>query len=293
MHKTNAGNASEGLLRKMFTIHEPYETGQEDNEFRRLETLLTPFDTISLAELQQEAALLDRVDTKYIIGMDQLYAILPKLSEHYRALTINDTRLHAYQTLYFDTSGFTFYEQHHNGVASRYKVRARKYLDTDMAFFEIKHRTNQHRTIKSRLPIPDVMTRLDDQLAEFTLEHAACNPDRLEPKLWNEYVRLTLVSRDRPERVTLDMNLRFRWHGAYTDLPGVVIVEVKQARRSQATALIRQMRQSGIRPFSYSKYAAGVYSLYDGVKINNFKAQMRQVNKVIQRMFGYESAFAG
>jgi len=256
-------------------------------DVNRLASLVSEFEPISLSEIQ-DAALLNRVDTKYIIGMDQLCTILPELVGNYRALNINNTYLHNYRTLYFDTSAFTFYTQHHNRLGSRYKVRVRKYMDTDTAFFEIKHRTNQSRTIKSRMPIPDLVTQLGDPLIAFAHEHAACDADRLEPKLWNEYVRMTLVSKNRPERVTLDMNLRYYWKTDLAALSGIVIIEVKQQQHTQSAEIIQQMRRLSARPQSYSKYAAGVYSLYDGVKVNNFKPQIRIVNKIMQGVFQNE-----
>lgn len=257
-----------------------YPTSETIERFTAL-TLAAHFEPIGLSEIKS-AALLNRVDTKYIIGMDQLCSILPALAGHYRALTINGTCLHHYRTLYFDTDAFAFYAQHHNGVASRYKVRVRKYVDTNTTFFEIKHRTNQGRTIKSRMQIPDLVARLDDSLIEFAHEHAFCDADRLEPKLWNEYMRLTLVSSDRAERVTLDINLTYRWHKAYVLLPGVAIVEVKQQQHTQTAEVLKQMRRLNIRSQSYSKYAAGIYSLYAGIKANNFKSQIRAVNKIMQ-----------
>lgn len=253
----------------------------------RLTHLIQAFDGIRLSEIQG-ASLLDRVDTKYILGLDQLCVILPRVINDYRALTIHDVRLHAYQTLYFDTRAFSFYQQHHNGIASRYKVRARKYVDSNLAFFEVKHRTNQRRTVKSRLPIDDLITHLDGELIDFTQSHAPCDAAALEPKLWNEYLRMTLVSKDRPERVTLDVNLRYRWGESVSLLPGIVIVEVKQAHRTQSAAFIQQMRRLNIRPMSYSKYAAGVYSLYGSVKANNFKPQQQRVHKVMQEAMDHD-----
>ncbi len=251
-----------------------------------LSRLVSQFEPINLAEIQG-AALLDRVDTKYILGMDQLAAILPELTEHYQALTINDMRLHNYRTLYFDTCGFSLYAQHHNHLASRYKVRVRKYVDTNTAFFEIKHRTNQARTIKSRMPIPDLVTRLGAPLIEFAHEHTPCDAERLEPKLWNEYVRMTLVSKARPERVTIDLNLCYHWKDAYFLLPGVVIVEVKQSQHCASAEIVQQLRRMNIRPQAYSKYTAGVYSLYEGVKRNNFKPQIRIVHQIMQGMYAH------
>lgn len=263
---------------------------KENHHDRLLQQEIQQFESITLSEIK-EAALLDRVDTKYMMGVDQLTAILPQVSPFYRALTINNIRLHAYETLYFDTNDFSFYEQHHNGVSPRFKVRERKYVDTDLTFLEVKHRTNQRRTIKSRLPINDVAMNLNDQLTEFASEHVHCETNPLESKLWNDYQRMTLVSKDQPERVTIDVNLKYRWQDAYAELPGLVIVEVKQAKQSQSSPFITQMRQLGIRSTSYSKYVAGVYSLYQGVKTNNFKPQMRMVNKVMKGVanHGYAS----
>jgi len=269
--------------------NDPLSNRHKVTTLHSLEQLLTPFDAIGLDGIQ-DAALLDRVDTKYIMGLDQLMSILPLVTQDYAALTIHDHRVHAYQTLYFDTRAFRFYNQHHNGIASRYKVRERRYVGTDTAFLEIKHRTNQQRTIKSRLPIPNLVTRLDEQMIDFALTHASPDSDFLEPKLWNEYMRVTLVSKDEPERVTLDLDLSYHWKDQCAELPGIIIVEVKQARRSQPSAFIRQMRRLGIRSTSYSKYAAGVYSLYDGVKTNNFKPQMRHIDKITQKVLHYEHA---
>ena len=275
----------------MLTIHQQaIPLASVDCSYPPLEQTALEFDGIGLNEIT-DAALLDRVDTKYIIGLDQLAAILPHVTADYAALTINNRRLHAYRTLYFDTQAFTFYNQHHNGIASRYKVRVRKYVDTGIAFFEIKRRTNQQRTMKSRLAIPDLVTDLDEQLLDFTLAHTTCVAEQLEPKLWNDYMRMTLVSKDRPERVTLDFDMRYSWNAESITLPGIVIIEVKQARQSRTTAFIHQMRQLGIHPLSYSKYIAGVYSLYPDVKVNNFKPQIRQVNKIIQRTLNHESTW--
>jgi hypothetical protein len=252
-----------------------------------IEHLALQFDGLGLNEIL-DAALQDRVDTKFIIGLDQLSNVLPHVIDHYAALTINDRRLLAYQTLYFDTRDFTFYSQHHNGLASRYKVRARKYIDTNTAFFEVKHRTNRERTLKSRLAIPDLVTDLDDQLIDFTFAHTHGEAEPLEPKLWNDYMRMTLVNKSCPERVTLDFDMRYLWNAESIVLPGIVIVEVKQAQQSRTTEFVRQIRGLGIHPLSYSKYAAGVYSLYRDVKINNFKPQIRRVNKIMQRTLNHE-----
>src|SRR5512145_860356 len=121
----------------------------------QVERLLTRFDPISLAEMEN-CSLLDRTDTKYMMGITQLCTVLEQLRDQYRVLCIHTRRLNHYQTLYFDTNDFLFYQQHHNGRGSRYKVRERKYIGSDLTFFEVKHKTNQNRTVKSRIQIPEV-----------------------------------------------------------------------------------------------------------------------------------------
>ena len=99
------------------------------------------------------------------------------------------------------------------------------------------------------------------------------------------------MSKCRPERLTLDLNLEFGWRDAYAALPGIAVAEVKQTRRSQHSHFIQQMRKLGVRPNQFSKYCAGIYMLYHDVKINNFKGRMRLVEKLIHKeeeaVYGY------
>jgi SPX domain protein involved in polyphosphate accumulation len=252
-----------------------------------LQPLIEQFQPITLAEMAN-VALLDRMETKYLLGISQLGTAFEALTETYWVLDIDGVRMNHYQTVYFDTDDFRLYQQHHNGLSSRYKVRARKYVESELAFFEIKHKTNRDRTIKSRLSIPEIVTDIPIQLDHFIDDHTPFHADVLEPKLWNDYVRVTLVSKHRQERLTLDLNVAFHWGNASCALPGLVIAEVKQNHRSQQSDFIQQMRRLGVRPAGFSKYTTGVYSLYGGVKINNFKPQIRQVQKLIQKELSRE-----
>ena len=250
--------------------------------------VLTQFDPISLAEMEH-VALLDRTDTKYILRASQLQSALEHIAGRYRVLETAGTRLNNYQTLYFDTPGFALYRQHHNGLRSRYKVRVRQYVDSDLAFWEVKRKTNRERTIKARLQVAEVVPAINDrQIDSFVDTNAPLDAQQLEPKLWNRFVRITLVSKYCPERLTLDLNLEFAWGDAYVSLPGIVIAEVKQERLSQRSDFIQQMRRLGVRPTRFSKYCAGVGALYDNVKVNNFKPRMRLVEKLMQEEWVYE-----
>ena len=254
----------------------------------RVAHVLTQFDPISLAEMEH-VALLDRTDTKYILRASQLQSALEHITGQYCVLETANTRLNNYQTLYFDTRNFALYRQHHNGLRSRYKVRVRQYVDSDLAFWEIKRKTNRERTIKARLQTPKPIPTIDDeQIDEFVDTYAPLDAQELEPKLWNRFLRITLVSKCHPERLTLDLNLEFAWGDAYVSLPGIAIAEVKQERCSQHSDFIQQMRRLGVRPTRFSKYCAGVYALYDNVKVNNFKPRMRLVEKLMQEEWAYE-----
>lgn len=248
---------------------------------KQAENLLRPFAPISLDEMA-EVALLNRTDTKYLIRLSQLPTILEQIKATYQVLEVNHKRLNHYLTLYFDTPNFALYNAHHNGLSSRYKVRARKYLDSDLSFFEVKHKTNQRRTIKSRMQIARLRASIDPQASAFVDRHTPYTARALEPKLWNDYFRMTFVSKQQQERLTLDLNLMFYWGAAEALLPGIVIAEVKQGHFSRQSDFIQQMRHLGIRPASFSKYTVGVYRLYEHVKMNRFKNQMQQINKMMQ-----------
>ena len=253
-----------------------------------IEQMAAQFDAISLDEMAN-VSLLNRVDTKYLMGLSHLEAILPHLMQQYRVLCIDQVRLNHYETLYFDTNDLALYRQHHNGTGSRYKVRARRYVESDQAFFEVKHKTNQDRTVKSRMPIPGLTAQVQAAISSFIGAHTPLSADLLEPKLWNEYLRMTLVSEDRPERVTLDFHLKFGRGSTVVTLPGIAIAEVKREHLTQDSAFTQQMRQHGIHPASFSKYCAGVWMLYESIKVNNFKPQMHQLHKVIQEEMQHDT----
>ena len=227
-------------------------------------------------------ALLNRTDTKYVMQTAQLQQALAQLTDRYRVLKVKGNRLNHYQTVYFDTPDFALYTRHHDGFRNRYKVRSREYVDSHKAFLEVKFKTNKNRTIKSRLQTPDVVTEFDAQSTDFVHAHYPNDPEMLEPKLWNQFLRITLVSMHSVERLTLDVNLEFRQGHEGAAMPGVAIAEVKQDGFNMQSDFIQQMRSMGVRPSGFSKYCMGVATLYDDVKKNNFKPRMLHVGKLMQ-----------
>lgn len=237
---------------------------------------------ISLAQMDA-VALLDRTDTKYLLTLDQLLAALAGLRHDYWVLDIDGVRLSAYETVYFDTPDFRLYRQHHDGRRRRFKVRSRHYIETGRSFFEVKLKVGNGRTHKRRLETAAFATRCSPALVSaLDSREAPLASAPLAPALTNEFSRITLVGRREPERVTLDLDLRFQAAGRAAALPGLVVAEVKQAGRPRQSAFARQMRAAHLHPASFSKYCIGAALLYPDLKHNHFKPALRQVSQLLK-----------
>lgn len=246
-----------------------------------LQGILARFAPIDLAQMDA-VALQDRTDTKFLVGATQLARALGALADQYRVLDVGGARLSAYETLYFDTPDFALYLQHHAGKGNRIKLRSRRYVATDQAFLELKQKTNKDRTLKRRVATASLATAGGPELAGFVAAHAPGLAGELEPKLWNSFSRVTLVSRCRAERVTIDLDLAFRGDGRRAALPGVAVVEVKRHGRDRASAFVQQLHAAGVQPTGFSKYCIGVALLFPQIKHNRFKPKLR----IIQQLMG-------
>ena len=243
---------------------------------------LARFRPTSLAELER-VALLDRTDTKYLLSLSQLQEALDALRDDYRILEIDGRRAHAYRTLYFDTPEFDLFRAHHAGRAVRHKVRSRAYVDSGKAFLEVKSKNNKGRTVKHRLLTDGLVTELDPADAGFVESHAPLDGADLEPKLGNDFTRVTLVNTDQTERLTIDLGLSFRSEDENAQgvrLPGVAIAELKQSGIDRGSPFVRHMRGRRILPASVSKYCVGVSLLHPEVRHNAFKPTLRTIEKI-------------
>ncbi|MCX9011886.1 MAG: polyphosphate polymerase domain-containing protein [Candidatus Methanoperedens sp.] len=240
---------------------------------------LLRFEPISLEQMDN-VRLMDRTDTKFIFRIEQLPIFLGQISGHYRILEVANSRISRYETLYFDTEDFQLYLKHQNGKLNRYKVRYRRYVESDLNFFEIKFKNNRGRTIKDRIRRNGTGYKIEDEVQHLIHEKTPLDPGSLIPKLWVNYSRITLVNKFSRERLTIDVNLNFRNEAANKYFNNLVIAEVKQ-EKSSPSPFIRVMRQNHIREGSISKYCLGVISLYEQVKKNNFKPRLLIMNKVM------------
>ncbi len=245
-----------------------------------LEILLDGFTTISLDELSS-MALLNRIDTKYVMTVEQLLAIMPALQQDYRVLDVQGQRLNHYRTLYFDTPEFNLFNMHVNGMADRYKVRSREYLDSHLSFLEVKHKTRKDRTIKQRICTEKIVDHMTEDAEEWLEDVYPYDSYDLEPKVWNTFTRVTLASRSGCERVTLDFNLVFSSDFRIIRLDRLAVAEVKLDGRNCASPFTDLMRRMRVHPQGFSKYCIGTSMLFEHVKKNAMKEQLLQIKKLM------------
>ena len=245
-------------------------------QFDGVMPLLEQYEPISLAQMEA-VALMSRMDTKFVMDLAQLSRVLGSLVNDYWMLEVDGVRLNRYHTLYFDSDHLDLYASHHVGRSERIKVRSRQYVDSGLSFFEVKRHTPKGKTIKSRIQTDAFLTRLTPEADQFVDNVAPHDVPHLSPALWNDFSRITLVSKSRPERVTLDLDLHF-WavdHGF--SLQDVVIAEVKQESLDRESGLMAEVRTLGIHPTNFSKYCVGTAMLHPEVKHNRFKSMLRLV----------------
>jgi hypothetical protein len=213
--------------------------------------------SITLAQLDA-VSLLNRVDTKFLLTVPRLVEILPRLTEEYLVLEVGGRRLHQYRTLYFDTPDLELYRRHRRSEAIRHKVRGRAYVDSGLTFFEIKSKTQAHRTFKQRLATPELVTDWTPEASAFVRSHLGPTSPDLQPTLSNDFLRVTLMDRRRTERLTLDLNVQFDCDGRTAVLPGIAIAELKQSAADRPSPFADAMRAAGVPPTGVSKYCVGV-----------------------------------
>jgi len=101
---------------------------------------LKTFDKLTLTELNSTSSFLKRIDTKFLLTKGQFKEILVDLKKDFRVLEISGKRVFKYDNVYMDTKDYKFYNDHQNRVNPRTKIRTRLYADSNLAFFEYKHK---------------------------------------------------------------------------------------------------------------------------------------------------------
>lgn len=241
--------------------------------------LLEGFEPIDLKGLDG-VKLLNRTDTKFVLRKDQLAPLLEKLYGEYFILEINGDRLMDYESLYYDTENKDLYLKHHNKRKNRFKLRFRKYVSSDLTFFEIKKKNNKGRTIKKRMVTKDIQEALESDTNEFFKKEMKHSADGLVPSLWIYFKRFTLTNKNFTERATIDVALSYAIDGRQVEMDNLVIAEIKQPSYLSTSIFVRALSNLGIKPFRISKYCLGMHSCYSDLKFNNFKSKFNRIKKL-------------
>ena len=243
-----------------------------------IKNFVKKFDPITLSQMD-EVKLMNRADTKFTFRKNQLFEILPLMLDHYRILEIDDLRIQDYRCLYYDTEDRKFYIDHHNQRVNRNKIRFREYVNSGLTFMEIKLKNNKGKTIKKRKKVKKIPLVLSQDHLEY-MYNIIGNELNVVPKQWINFSRMTFVHKAYKERLTIDLDLNFKYDNREIFMDDIVIAEVKQERVSRQSDFMRITKEMSILPMRLSKYCFSTMKLESDIKQNRFKKKSLFIKKL-------------
>lgn len=252
-----------------------------------LKVELKDFKVISLEHLNATASFLKRVEKKYLLNSNQFIKLLSDLKKNYNILEINWKKVFSYDNVYMDTNDHLFYEQHEKWLNSRVKVRTRFYVDSNLAFFEFKHRLDWVVN-KYRYEFPahehGFMTKWKKRFFDWIWQSVYnTKAPEINPSLKTNYKRITMVSKKDDERLTFDFwvnvtNLR-KNDAQNIDLKNLIIVETKSLKEVSLADKI--MQKHNITQYKHcSKYCLWIIYSWLAEKYDAFKETMEKIKKI-------------
>jgi hypothetical protein len=224
------------------------------------------------------------VDRKYVVPVATFERLVLALDRSWTALEIDGRRLFGYSSVYFDSPDFVTYRAHVQGRRRRFKVRVRRYVDSEDCMLEVKRKGLRGVTVKERRDHSSgSQTELGQDDRRFVEASLGGHGDRalighiasFGPKVATGNRRSTLASLSGHSRLTIDTDLLCGWGGARAALlPGMVVLESKV--EGHASQVDRLLRSFGVRPVPISKYCLGVASLGVDLPSNPWRRTMRR-----------------
>jgi hypothetical protein len=228
--------------------------------------------SISLPDLQAEAAFLTRRDRKYLVPTHAADALMAGIEPFTRVLEIDGRRSFGYLTPYFDDADYSAYLSAARRRPNRFKVRSRLYTDSGLCLLEVKVRDAHGRTVKHRVEHDaDALKWLTESEREWlkAFPQVARYANRLRHCLTTHYQRITLVLPDGTGRVTIDRDLTFALpSGEMRSLPRFFVIETKGT--GGPTPVDRLLWRHGYRPEAMSKFACGLNLLTPNLPANRW-----------------------
>lgn len=244
------------------------------------DALLRAIAPVDLSTMDSAAALLTRVDRKYVVPVATFARLVDSLDDDWRSLDVAGRRLFGYTSTYFDTADLATYRAHLQGRRRRFKVRIRRYDDTDSSMLEVKRKGQRGVTVKERMAYPgwrggELCAAGRAFVAESVSGHAVLPDADLVPVVTTRNRRATLFHAGSSSRLTVDLDLRCGWgedSGVLRE--GYVLLESKS---SGATSVAdRLLRSLGARPAAISKYCIGVATLGRELPSNPWRRTVRR-----------------
>lgn len=235
------------------------------------------FGSISLAETDQ-AVTGRRLESKFLLTHDALKQIAASLNS-FNILTIEGDHIFSYQNQYYDFNNWECYYNHHRGKLPRFKLRHRHYINTGIAFYEVKMKNNRGISEKKRTEAPKEPEDLLHIQHVFEKLCGQSLPD-FNLSVCTHYDRCTLVSNNKQTRITLDTNLIFSYNDQVIEKKNLVICELKSTDRKAQNMYNKQLIRLGARPTSFSKYLLGCAYLIPDIKTNRVKPLQHTVDQL-------------
>lgn len=250
-------------------------TPQQRHEIEELVSVLPP---ITLAEMSA-VRLMKRTDCKYLTNLPTLMRLLELTRNSYFIQEHEGTRISPYATTYWDDANYTFYHTHQAGHRPRVKIRVRTYVCSQCSFLEIKTKDNHGKTRKQRVQVPSVEAVVNNHVGnDFLQQHLGLSLDNIAPTVSNRFERITLVNRNKTERLTIDFDIRFINCETHAEqlMENIVIIELKREGHA-ASPILRKLR---IKPAGFSKYCVGATVTTPNLRVNRFKKRLISIHKV-------------
>lgn len=259
--------------------------------FLDLKAALTQLSPISLAEIEG-AELMSRLDQKFLIHRTWIPALLAKCASDYHVLEVDGHRQSEYANRFIETAEHASLHAHTRGRKVRFKARIRQYRSNMRAFLEVKEKTVQGRTVKSRIErrVEDGITSdLTTDERKFLQEHYAYDNPLLVSLTCN-FNRFTLVSTNQTERITIDTDICFRTADREECLGDICIMEVKQDNIDRNSPLMKALEAFKFnftplgRKTSMSKYVVGTLLLNPNLPPRTYRSVIKRIRNLRENL---------
>src|SRR5690625_2051765 len=177
-----------------------------------LTAIAAQMPSVDLDQLSQIASLQTRVDTKYLLTPELMFAVLNQARAHLGVLQIDGKRSFGYESVYFDTTALRTFRDHRQGRRLRFKVRTRLYRNSGECMLEVKAKKARGKTVKRRMAYPPAERfALNAEGRKFVAEvlraQYGTQAPELIPALRGTYLRTTFVDAHEGTRRTCDTDL--------------------------------------------------------------------------------------